>query len=127
MSEEEPGYGSGLQHSPLAPQLGSDIKDLGKGKFDMRRLSIIKEDDMGFLLYAGIKGRKSQVWRDLREDFLNLKISLNGRGRRDIIRMESVSKGGVADVESEIIRPGMIARNVYDRNWEERQRTEKGA
>lgn len=126
MSDEEYGSGSGLRDSPLAYQLGSDSTILGLGTVDMRRLSIISREDIGPLLYAKIKSRKSTVWKTIYDEYLNLLVSVNGRGRRDIIRMEAVSRGGAADVESEIIRPGMIARNVYDRNWEDRQRTEKG-
>ena len=132
MSDEEDlrgGYvekGGSVVASKLAAQLGTDLVDLGKARFDMRRLSIIQEADVGLLLYAKIKSRKSRVWKTIYEELLNLKVSINGRGRRDIIRMEAVSQGGTADVESEIIKPGALARNIYDRNWEDKQRSAKG-
>ncbi len=126
MSEDEYSSGSGLTGSPLAEQLGSDPIDLGKGRFDMRRLTIISESDKGLLLYAKIKSRKSRVWKTIYDEILNLNVSLGGRGRRDIIRMEAVSKGGTAAVESEIIKPGLFARNIYKRGWEDEERKEKG-
>jgi len=133
MSEEDfyPGggmmdTGASVVASKLAEQLGTDPADLGKARFDMRRLTIIRNVDIGLLLYAKIKSRKSRVWRTIYDEILNLKVSVDGRGRRDIIRMEAVSRGGAAAVESEITRPGLLARNIYDRGWEEKQRREKG-
>lgn len=112
--------------SALAPQLGSDQNYLSRGMVDMRRFSVIKEEFLGFLLYAKIRSRKSRVWVDIYDELLNLYVSVGGRGRRDIIRMESVSRGGQAQVEAEILRPGIIARNIYDRDWKKRQLEEKG-
>lgn len=126
MSEDEYGQGSGLTGSPLAPQLGTDTVDLAKGRFDMERLSIIPPDKVRFLLYAKLMAEDSDVWKTMYDTYLNLMVSVYGRGRRDIIRMESVSKGGPAEVESEIIRPGWIARNTYDKGWKEKQELEKG-
>ena len=118
--------GASVVASKLAEQLGTDPADLGKARFDMRRLTIIRNVDIGLLLYAKIKSRKSRVWRTIYDEILNLKVSVDGRGRRDIIRMEAVSRGGAAAVESEITRPGILARTIYDRDWEGRQRREKG-
>lgn len=130
MSEDEGLYpgggvmdsGAGIVASALAPQLGSDPIDLSRARFDMRRLSVIRKSDIGLLLYAKIKSRKSRVWKLIYNELLNLNVSVDGRGRRDIIRMEAVSRGGTAAVESEITRPGWAARNLYDRGWEQRQR-----
>lgn len=108
--------------SSLAAQLGSDLKDVAQGKNDMRRLSVIDEKDKLFLMYAKIRSRKSKAWKALYEEFLNLNVSIGGRGRRDIIRMEAVSKGGMAGVESEIPqRPNWIGRNITQRNWKQEQ------
>ncbi|MBW2672015.1 MAG: hypothetical protein JRD89_01200 [Deltaproteobacteria bacterium] len=112
--------------SPLAPQLGSDADYLGRGQTDMRRLSVITEADIPLLLYAKIRGRKSRVWRTIYDEFLNLRVSVGGRGRRDIIRMEGVSKGGVVNVESEIQKPNWFVRNVLDRDWEKKEREKLG-
>lgn len=116
--------GASVVASALAPQLGTDINDLGRGRFDMRRLSVIRKTDIGLLLYAKIKARKSRVWKLIHEELLNLYVSVDGRGRRDIIRMEAVSRGGMASVESEIREPGLIGKYITDRNWKERQRRE---
>jgi len=129
MAEEDyPGGGGGfidtgstVVASKLAGQLGTDTADLARNRYDMRRLSVIQNKDIRFLLYAKIKSRKSQVWRTLYNEYLNLKVSVDGRGRRDIIRMEAVSRGGAASVESEIRDPGWIGRNITDRNFRERQ------
>ncbi len=132
MSDEEGMYPGGMMDtgasvvaSALAPQLGTDPKDLARASFDMRRLTVIRREDIGLLIYAKIKSRKSRVWGDIRNELLNLNVSVDGRGRRDIIRMEAVSRGGSAAVESEITRPGLFARNIYDRGWEEKQRKER--
>ena len=99
----------------LAPQLGSNAKHLSEGDFDMRKLSIIESKDIPFLIYAKIRSKKSKSWGSIYEEFLNLQVSIGGRGRRDIIRMEGVSKGGMPDMSSEIEKPGWLERNVTDR------------
>jgi len=113
----------GVIASTLAPQLGSDSSILAQGRTDMRRLTVIARDDMRFVLYATVRAKKSPVWADLLEAYANWSVSVGGRGRRDIIRMEAVSKGGAAQVESEINLqpPNVLARNIYNRDWKEKQ------
>ena len=118
--------GPAIVASILAPQLGSDRNDVVRGRTDMRRLTVIKESELPFLLYAKLRSRKSKVWGTVYDELLSLKVSVGGRGRRDIIRMEGVSKGGMVSVESEIREPGWLARNVYDREWERKQREAAG-
>lgn len=127
MPEEDYGgpgvdMGPAIVASALAPQLGSDRNDVVRGRTDMRRLSVIKESDKPFFIYAKLRSRKSKVWATIRDELLNINVSVGGRGRRDIIRMEGVSKGGMVSVESEIERPGWIGRHITDRDWERRQR-----
>jgi len=110
----------------LAPQLGTDTIDLAKGRFDMRRLSVIDDNKIRPLLYGMMRARKSRVWGNLIGNFLNVRISLNGRGRRDIIRMEAVSKGGGANVDAEINKPNWAARNLYQRDWEKQEKDRLG-
>jgi hypothetical protein len=85
----------------LAPQLGSETGFLAQGKVDMRKLSVIEERDIPMLIYAKVRGKKSPVWDLIADSFLNLKVSVGGRGRKDIIRMEGVSKGGLPDLQPE--------------------------
>jgi len=123
MSEDE-GYmdGGAITASALAPQLGTDSIDLASGRFDMRRLTVIEKDQMGIIMYATIRAKKSKTWALILETLLNCNISIGGRGRRDIIRMEQVSHGMPASVEAEIKKPdSWFQRNVTDRNWRENQ------
>jgi len=108
----------------LAPQLGSNAQYLGKGDFDMRKLSVITEKDIPFLIYAKIRGKKTDTWNSIFDMYLNLQVSVNGRGRRDIIRMEGVSKGGLPDMQMEEEKPGWLTRNVTNRKWQDKQREE---
>jgi len=94
----------------LAEQLATEPVILATGKFDMRKLSIIDERDIPFLIYAKIRGRKTRVWKEIYEDFLALKISIGGRGRRDIIRMQGVARGGLPYEFPEEEKPGFFAR-----------------
>lgn len=108
--------------SSLAPQLGSDAKHLGKGESDMRKLSIISEKDIPNLIYASVRSKKTKVWGEIRDEFLNLQVSVGGRGRRDIIRMEGVSKGGLPELPPENEKPGWFSRNFVDRSWKKRSK-----
>ena len=124
MSEDEYLPGSGLVGSPLAPQLGTDPKDLAQMKFDMRRLSVLERDDLGLIMYLEIRKKRIPSFQTILDVLLNYGVSVGGRGRRDIIRMEAVSKGGMANVEAEmrLNKPGMIARNTWNREWAKKQR-----
>lgn len=113
--------GAGITASILSPQLGSDEAILAQGKTDMRRLTVIQKDDIPRLLYMKLRSKKSTLFATLYDEILNLNVSIGGRGRRDIIRMENVSKGGVANVEAEIQKPGLIARNTWNRDWERKE------
>jgi len=64
--------------------------------------------DLSTIAYGTIRGRKSRSWRSIIDVIANWSVSIDGRGRRDIIRMEAVSRGGPASVESEISRPGWL-------------------
>lgn len=109
----------------LAPQLGSTPQHLSKGDFDMRKLSVIGEKDIPPLIYAAIKKRKNRTWAIIYDEFLNLPVSVNGRGRRDIIRMEGVSKAGLPEMNNEDTKPGWLERNVTNRGeWKKRQQEE---
>jgi hypothetical protein len=110
----------------LAPQLGSNAQHLGRGDFDMRKLSVIEQKDIPLLIYAKIRGKKSTAWADIYSEFLNLQVSVGGRGRRDIIRMEGVSKGGLPEMESASEnKPGWLERNVLDRTWKKKQQNDQ--
>jgi len=98
----------------LAPQLGSDAEFLAQGRVDMRKLSVIEKADIPFLLYARIKGKKWGTWKLIHDYLLNIYVSVGGRGRKDIIRMEGVSKGGLPP-EPEPEQPSWIARNILRR------------
>ena len=108
----------------LSPQLGTDPVDLMEGRVDMRRLSIIGGDKMGAVLYAAVRARSSPTWRTLLDWYLNTTVSVGGRGRRDIIRMEQVSRGGSVNVESELnaAKPeSWVGRNILKRNWKQEE------
>lgn len=134
MSEDESGYTPGMFSDPgsaiiadkLAEQLGTDPIVMGLGAVDMRRLTVIEKEQMGLIMYATIRAQKSRAWETILEVVKNWGVSVGGRGRRDIIRMQAVSRGGAAAVESEIIRPGWGARNIYERDWEKQERERLG-
>jgi len=126
MSEEEfgapPMDGGAITASALAPQLGTDQFQLAQGEYDMRRLSVLEKKQMRFVFYAALRAKKSKAWANILDTLLNYSISIGGRGRRDIIRMEQVSHGMPVSVESEITRPqSWLERNVTNRNWREQQ------
>ena len=120
--------GGSLEES-LAPQLGTDPVDMELGRIDVRRLTIISRDKLPALMYGSIRARTSPTWKLIMNSFLNYQISIGGRGRRDIIRMEQVSKGGSADVQAEIeaAKPeSWVQRNFTKRNWREEEKERLG-
>lgn len=126
--EELTPHGSGLIGSPLAGQLGTDPIDLARMKYDMSRLTVISQEMIGPIIYLEIRKKKIPAMQTVLDVIKNYSVSIGGRGRRDIIRMEAVSKGGMANVEAEMraSKPGLLARNVWRRDWDEKRREEAG-
>ncbi len=113
--------GAAIVAESLAHELGSGQAFINLGRADMRIMSVFKKSDVIHLLYAKVRSRKSRIWRTIYDELLHLNVGVDGRGRRDIIRMEQVARGGSVNVESEMVKPGVIARNVYDRAWEKKE------
>jgi len=117
----------------LANQLGSDSKTLAKGGINMKILTVLtdpKNIPQGMrsvvLLqsYADVFGDKAIG--TLVHNYLDLLVSIRGRGRRDLLRAESVRKGGAVDLEPEIEKPGWLERNLWNRRWEEKEKERLG-
>lgn len=121
--------------SQLIPQLGTGANKLLGGSYDMRLLTVIRDPtevptSVRPLLYvltrADVTIRGKPFWDSLVDNALHLFVGVDGRGRRDVIRGEQVSKGGSASVESEIKEPGFIQKYITRRNWEEEERKKLG-
>jgi len=119
--------------SSLASQLGSAFKYLDDGKIDMRILGVLMDPEeipknMRNLVYllAYAETFDDDAIQCLVNNYLNLTVAIRGRGRRDIIRMESVARGGTVDVSKEIREPGFWEKNLWNRNWEEKERERLG-
>lgn len=119
--------------SSLAEQLGSASKFLEEGDIDMRILGVLMDPQdipknmrslVYLLAYADLFN--DDAAKSLVKNYLHLTVAIGGRGRRDIIRMESVARGGMVDVSKEIQQPGWVERNFTNRNWEEKERERLG-
>jgi len=126
MSDEE----KPEQGSPLAAQLGSDAKKLGAGNVQMSRFSNLGTEDevnLVLLLYADMRGRTNRRWKLTYDFLLNHSVSLGGLGRKQAIKTIAVEKGGSVREDEEPKKPGILARNLWNRDWEdkERERIEK--
>ena len=113
-----PPSGQTIVAQALAPQLGSDIVTLQKGKVDMRRFSILGEKEMRAIAYFLIRGYEHNVkfWRLYVENFLNLAVSVGGVGRKQLIEMQKATQslGGIGGEEEEKL------------SWIERHITKRG-
>ena len=121
--------------SQLIPQLGTASNKLLKGDVDMRLLTVIMDPtdiptSLRPLLYIltrdDVTRRGKPFWEALSDNALHLFVGVGGRGRRDLLRGEQVSKGGAVSVESEIRTPGWIERNLVRRNWEREEKEKLG-
>ena len=119
----------------LIPQLGTSSRKLGDGTIDMRLLTVIMDPEevptsLRPLLYAltrdDVTRRRIPFWQALTDNALHLFVGVGGRGRRDLIRGEQVSRGQPVNVESEIREPGFIQKYITNRNWEQEERNRLG-
>lgn len=119
--------------SSLSSQLGSAFNFLDEGEIDMRILGVLTDPEnipkgmrslVYLLTYADLFD--DEFARRLVKNYLHLTVAIRGRGRRDIIRMESVARGVAAEVSEEIQQPGWFERNLWNRNWEDKEREKLG-
>ncbi len=124
MSEEG---GQPYQGQPLTDNLGTARTIRQQGEIDMRKFSNLENGDILFLLYAGIRAKKSTTWATIKDDYLAYKLSVGHLGITNLIRGESVRKGGAPGPEPQPQRPNFLARYTYDREGEkEFQEWKKG-
>jgi len=123
------------QGSQLIPQLGTSSRKLGDGDIDMRLLTVIMDPtdvptSLRPVLYAMTRDNVTRdgmpFWKSLVDNYLHLMVGIGGRGRRDLIRGEQVSRGQAVNVESEIREPGFIQKYLTKRNWEQEERQRLG-
>ena len=121
--------------SQLIPQLGTSSRKLSDGDIDMRLLTVIMDPtdlptSLRPILYAktrdDVTRLKKPFWAALVDNYLHLMVGIGGRGRRDLIRGEQVSRGQPVNVESEIREPGFIKKYITNRNWEQEERNRLG-
>jgi len=119
----------------LVDQLGSSNRKTVDGDVDMRLLTVIMDPtevptSLRPLLYvltrADVTIHGKSFWESLADNALHLFVGVGGRGRRDLIRGEQVSKGQAVSVESEIRTPGWVERNLVRRNWEREEKEKLG-
>lgn len=106
----------------LAKQLGTDGIILARGETDMRRFSNLTSEAMIPLIYCDIRARRNKAFGKILNSYLNLVVSQDARGRRDIIRMQQATLGGNANVGEEIQKPGWFERNVTRRDWRDEEK-----
>lgn len=122
MSEEVPPNDNDPQ---LLGNLGSDPSTIEAGEIDMRRFGVFDKEDSAILIYSKFR-EDSLFWRTLRDEMMNLSRGIGGRGSRDAIRGESVRRGGPANVEAEIVKPGWVERHITNRDWEQDEKKRLG-
>ena len=109
----------------LAPQFGSDTVDLVKGKYDMRRLSKINELDKiwiaFFRMVPDVEG--GDFTSEFCDNYLNLAVSEEGWRVTKMIQAIAGSKGAMG-VGELVKRPGLLQRNITQRDWKKKAEEE---
>jgi hypothetical protein len=128
MSEEE-SAGVGLIQN-----LGTSPIDMATGHIDDDLFSVLTPQEFIFSLWLRHKvGPENQegkpkrpAYQRLYRGWMKTHVSIKGRGRVDAIRGEAVMKGQPANIEAEIQKPNWLARNVYDRDYERKEKERLG-
>ena len=128
MSEEE-STGVGLIQN-----LGTSPIDMATGHIDDDLFSVLTPQEFIFSLWLRHKvgpespeGKaKRPAYQRLYRGWMKTHVSIKGRGRVDAIRGEAVMKGQPANIEAEIQKPNWLARNIYDRDYERKEKERLG-
>jgi hypothetical protein len=108
--------------SHLAPQLGSDTAELVKGKYDMRRLSKLDPLDkiwIAYFLQVPVEDG-GEYAREFCENYMNLAVSDDGWRVNKMIQMVAGAQGSPTQVGELVKKPGIIGRNITNRNWKQK-------
>lgn len=106
----------------LVTQLGSSAKYLSQGENDMSILSILRDRHLMPLTFFLISGEDDEGDRAFADAFLKLRVSVGGRGRRDMVQGEGVMKGAQPNTEAEIERPNFLSRhNPFDQEAQDKE------
>ena len=122
---------------PFVNQLGTSNRKTIDGDIDMRLLTVITDPSevptsLRPLLYvltrADVTIHGKPFWESLADNALHLFVGMGGRGRRDLIRGEQVSRGGAVNVESEIRDYNWLQRNITHRKeaWAQEEKEKLG-
>lgn len=115
----------------LADQLGSGSRFLAQGVVDMRKLTYLCDPTsipktfkhaLYWTTYNDVINEEKDFSEAISDNFLHLLNGIRGRGQRMILQAETVKHGGTIDVRHELEKPNILARNLWNRDWEEKQK-----
>jgi len=112
--------GSVIVAKHLAPQLLSSPEFLAEGRWDERKLAVLKEGDLAAMshfsyryVYDGIR-----YWGHITEWWLTGSQGVGGLGRQHALKAIGASTGAQSIEKAR--KPGVLARNLWNKNWKEK-------
>lgn len=108
----------------LGTQYGSDFAYLSRGEVDPRRFTKLNDTEAYCIAYfQNVPSHQGGDYaRSFMQEFMNLKMSVDGWRAGQGIRIISASKG--APTVKDYKKPGIIGRLITERDWKEKARAE---
>lgn len=109
--------GSAVLAKNLGPQLGTAPEFLVHLQIDERKLAVLNDMQSTALVYLYFRGwvDKCRFWQWFVDGELVTSQAIGGLARRHILK--ALEAGSGQQIE-EIKRPGLLARNIWSRDWE---------
>lgn len=119
----------------LAPQIGSSNKVLVQQDIDQRKFAVLNEKQRAVLAYFEFRGgakhmfredgeqsqrRGNRFWNHVVDWELNATPSTNGLRARQVIQALAAERGEGKEAFDVAHKPGLISRNITDRDWKEK-------
>ena len=112
------------QGRPLTDELASSRNIRLTGEIDIRKSTVLERKLVVPLATLSILAKKDKAVENFVDGIAHWLISVDGRGRRDLVRGEQVRKGIASNPDSEMPqRPGLFSRiNPFDAQAHEQEK-----
>jgi hypothetical protein len=116
--------GSVIVAKSLAPQMGTSPEILMQNRIDERKFAVLNPGTLSALSHFSFRHiyYKIRYWGHITEWELVGSQGIGGLTRRHVLQLMANSKG-VSSI-SKAKKPNVIARNTFDRNWQEKAERE---
>lgn len=110
----------------VAPQVGTSPKVLADGEYDMRLLTDFTPETQVADVYFSLRSLKTKCYKRLVDANRYTAPAIGGKRVRTLLEFQRASNPMFQPTPPKVAVPNIVARNVWDRKWKEKQELQLG-